>query len=650
LAGVGILLVGLWYLQVISAKRYVQSQQVQCLRKVRLPALRGAILDRHGYVLAENRPSFNVNLYLEELSKLFQQQYVRELAKWQAAPQDKLTLWDRLFNRRRANTPRKLTRTEREKLGWQARYAVVSNLVEQLGLLLQQPVGFDQGRFSRHYTNRLVLPLPIIEGLSPRQVAIFHEQPKKLPGLNLDIQPLRHYPNGTLAAHLLGQVHRVENFQGEDEIECLYCLPDYEGRVGAEGAFDQELRGRAGISIVRVNNLGYRQSESVWLPAEPGHNLVLTIDLRIQQAAEQALRSLGNAAKGAVVVLDPRNGDVLALTSAPTYDPNLFLPRMTNQTWLKLNDPELNPTFNRATFGAYAPGSVLKIIVGLAALEAGDLNPNEIYQSKGFYQLGRKTFDDQAGPGDFDFRRALKRSSNPYFIHYGLKTGLTNIMNLGRRCFFGQRTRIPLLQEVGGFFPTPEWVRQLKQRGEPIQPGDIANLSIGQGYVAVTPLQMALVTAAIANGGKIFWPRLVDRIEPRQANNNGLLRVFPPAQLRAELGVQPQNLALVREGMLADVEEADGTGHRAAVAGWRVGGKTGTAEVKHPVEGKRKDTWFVSFAPYENPRYVVVVLVENGVSGGATCAPIAQKIHQAIKRLDDTPPPGRGLLVQRQAP
>jgi penicillin-binding protein 2 len=611
-AAMGILLAGLWYLQVVASKQYEESQKNQSSRRVRYPALRGNILDRNGTALAENRPSYNVNLYLEEFSSQFQEAFAK------------------------AREGRKFSRTELDALGRRTRYQVVSNAVFDVGEMFHQPLVLDEGRFLEHYTNRLVLPLPILENLSAQHIAIFQENPYKPPGLNLDIQPLRVYTNGDLASHVLGQLQRVEKTTGDDDDEfsanCLPGLPDYEGRVGIEAAFEEELAGRAGIKAVLINNKGYRQGENILTPAIPGNNVVLTLDARVQRVTEQALHGMSGGGKGAAVVLDARNGDLIALASAPSFDPNSFIPRMNAKQWEELSDPEGKPMLNRATFGAYAPGSIFKIIVALACLEAGDLDPAEIYHSKGYFPLGRKNIRDTAPAGDYDFKRAFKLSSNSYFIFHGLNTGLTNIMEMGHRFFLGQRVQVPLKQEVSGFFPTSAWLAKRAGEGEAISQGDIANLSIGQGYITVTPLQMALMTAAIANGGKVFWPRLVQRVEPRSGT---LVKVAPAGQIRGELHAQTRHLQLIREAMLADVEDTDGTGREAAVPGLRVCGKTGTAQVTRGSAVIRKDTWFVSFAPYENPHYVVVVVAEGGGSGGGTCAPVAHKIYQALKRFED---------------
>jgi penicillin-binding protein 2 len=616
LAGMAILLAGLFYLQVFSSHRYVESQKNQSLRSVRIPAMRGKVLDRQGVVLAENRPSYRVVLYLEELRDLFQAEY------------------------RRLKGRQKLNRAEAEALGRQVRFQVVSNVVNQAGALLGQPLALSAAEFHRHYNESLLLPMPVLEDLDARQMAVFEEQPLKPRGLNLEMQPLRHYAFGSLACHVLGHVGKARSVSEADAMNFNYPLltASYEGLVGVEGAFDASLRGRAGGKFVIVNNLGYRQSENIWAPAEPGSNLVLTLDARVQKAAEQALHSLGADTQGSVVVLDCTTGDVLALASAPGYDPNLFVPRLSQVEMEKLYDPEALPILNRASYGSYAPGSIFKIIVALACLEARVLDPNDTFRSPGQFQLGRRIINDEAPPGDYDLRRAFKLSSNTYFIHYGLKAGLRALIQMGEQLHLGQRTEIPLRQDSRGFFPSDSYLQKRKSQGNPWMEGDTANLCIGQGEITVTPLQMAVMTAAIANGGKIFWPRLVQQIHSQNPDAGDAPTTFPAAQLRSQLKVSPRTLEVIRAAMLADVEDSDGTGRRAAVPGFRVCGKTGTAQVKQAGHLVRHDTWFVSFAPYETPRYAVVVLVEGGHYGGTTCAPVARQVYEALHKIDAAPP------------
>ncbi len=610
LTGLVVLLAGLWYVQVISAKRHQEDLLNQSFRSVRLPAVRGKILDRNGIPLAENRPSYNIDLYLAELSREFQDEF------------------------RRLRPPGKLARAEREAWERQARVQVVSNIVLRVSSALGQPRAFNERQFVRHYEELRALPFPILENLQPAQVARFVERPARVPGVELETEPLRIYPGGTSVAHLLGTLNRDNSSTADEEAFFNYRLPDFKGETGIEAVFDTALRGKAGGKSMMVNRLGYRQSETLQNAPEPGQNVVLTIDAGIQLATESALVSIyGTNTRGAAVVLDAQNGDLIAMASAPTYDPNLFLGHISHEELAHLLDPKTRPLINRAMQENYAPGSIFKIVVGLAGLEQGTLDPTNIVHNPGYFMVGRRAIEDRAAPGDYDFRRAFSHSSNTYFIHQGLKPGvLQRILALGRQLHLGERCELLPRQETAGDFPNAKTLALASW-----QQGDTANLSIGQGAIAVTPLQMAVMTAAVANGGRVYWPRLVDRLEPAAPGTGEPTTRFEVGRLRDELHVSANNLEIIRQAMLADVEDRGGTGSLVAVPGLHIGGKTGTAEIEHNGRIVDKNAWFVSFAPVEKPRYVVVVMVEGGASGGKTCAPIAKLIYQAIQKRFTSP-------------
>ncbi len=608
--GLGVLLVGLWYVQVVTSRQFKADQEAQSFRTVRIPAARGKIVDRNGVVLAENRPSYNLCLYLEELRERFKQ-------RWQDTRPHQFE-----------------TREERYAFEAQLRYEVASNIVWQVSQEVGEPVPLDYRDFQRHYNSRLSLPYPILDNLNPQQVARFQEQPNNLPGVELEIQPARFYPFHATASHILGFLVRDDRSVEGEEAFFNFRLPDYRGLVGIEGAFDQELRGKAGVKSVLVNSLGYRQNETIWDDAEPGKNLVLTVDIQIQRAAEMALQSNHPLIRGAVVVMDPNNGDVLAMASSPDFDPNKFIPRISVADYQILNDPILRPQINRAIQGNYMPGSIFKIVVGLACLEAG-LSPTKIFDSPGFYQLGRTRIHDTADggrPSSFDFRSAFIKSSNFYFVTNGLQVGIENIVRLGQHLHLGERCGIPTLQEVSGTFPS------LKTIEHGWRVGDTANVSIGQGPVDVTPMQMAVMVSAVANGGTVYWPRLVSRLVPQEPHGPEDVVVHPPGQVRDRLPVEPENIEIVKQAMRGDVADPHGTGTEAAVAGLDVCGKTGTAQVadyqNHTID---HITWFASFAPMRAPRWVVVVMVQSGASGGSTCAPIARRIYRTLQGLQQDP-------------
>jgi penicillin-binding protein 2 len=638
--GLLVLLAGLWWVQVVSGNYYQDKLETQSIRTVRMPAVRGNILDRDGRVLAENRPSYNVDLYLEDLTRTFQSRYTNLVAQLRASlarqkAEAKKQIGHNLTRQEQKQLDRKFVVTEPMKmqLQEQARFDVSSNIVAELSARLGNPIPFEAKEFQKRYEKFRALPLPVMANLDAAKVCRFEEQSMHTPGMDLDIQSVRFYPNGPLAAHVLGYItHNSDSGEGEPS-EYNYRLDDYLGISGIEHTMDKDLRGMAGGKSVLVNNLGYRQRETIWAPVEPGKNVVLTIDRDIQKQAEAALAEAQANTRGAVIVMDAQNGDILAMASAPTFNPNIYAERHDALFWAEqrdyLEDTNARPQINRAMQENYAPGSIFKIVTGMAGLENGTLHPEEIFHSEGYFPMPglAHPIGDTAKAGDFDFDRALAKSSNPYFITNGLKPGvLPRIIALGQRLHLGERTGLIHGQEASGHLPTPRdiasssWYRV-----------ETAYLSIGQGQIAVTPLQMAVMVAAVANGGKVLQPRLVARVEPYGAVEPET-QLRGPAQVRDSLGVSQRTLQIVRHAMRKDVESPEGTGHDTDIPGFAIAGKTGTAEVeKHGhKDSEFKDTWFVSFAPFDNPRYVVLAMVEGGRSGGHTCVPIVHKVYQAI--------------------
>ena len=656
-----LLTVNLWRLQVASGEDYRVRQENQSVRAVRLPATRGRILDSNQQPLAVNRLRFDVHMYIDELRPLFYTHYMR------------------------LKDGRKLRRAEQDELGRTARYQVVSNLTMQVSLRLGQPLVLDEEKFHTHYYKRRYTPMAVMQDLSPGQVARFVEQIHAVPGVDLSVNPVRTYPNGDMAFHTLGYLRLDDDPDTGDDIpfRFRYRLPDYVGVDGLEGVYDELLRGEAGAKTIRVNNISYRTSEEVWEWPESGYNIVLSLDRDIQLAAEAALQANGPETRGAVVVMDPRTGDLLSLVSLPGFDSNKFISGFSREEITRLNDSRLNRWLNRATGSggvSYPPGSIFKLISAVAYLEEGLIDPAEKVYNPGYFRDSKLypnyELDDTAPPGDYDFIRAFKRSSNTYFIHHALKPdgqtdqwrqGKRILLDWGNRFRLGQKTLASLpgdlpspIRESGGYFPARD--NKLKKRnqfGEKVgwAAGDVGNLCIGQGEITVTPLQMAVMTSAVANGGKVLQPRLVKRIDSQRAFGQAQNRVIP-VEVLDDLHLKPETVALMHKAMLADVADRDGSGRAARVPGMAIGGKTGTAQKKVPT-GKydprsgvrlfRTDhvTWFVSFAPVESPRYAVVVMVESGESGGTTCAPIAGRIYRAIRDLKREREKGESNLAKR---
>ena len=646
LGGLFVLLAGLWWVQVVSSKDYQANLETQSFRTVRIPAVRGRILDRNGVTLAENRPTYNVGLYLEELRRPFEAAYSNEIVRARSELKRQMEDQQKKLGRKLTKEERKhfvLSSKDKGRLRQEARYGVASNVVAQVSRRLRQPLWLNPTNFERHYETRLALPFPVLANLDSAQIALFEEQTGTRTGVDLEVQSTRWYPFETTAAHVLGHLKRDDDSKEGEDAFFSFRLPDYRGIVGVECGFDKELRGTAGAKSVLVNNAGYRQTENVWSPAEPGRNMVLTIDLRIQQAAERALQvpPFGQATRGAAVVMDVRSGDVLAMASSPAYNPNFFLPNLSRADAQQIAAQQAEK--NRATQENYQPGSIFKTVVALACLEAG-LNPNTTIENPGYIDVGRYRIHDLARPGPYDLHRALKYSSNTYFVHMGLYVaGISNIVKVAQRLHLGERTDLPTRQEAKGSFP------RLKTVGGPNwRDGDTANMCIGQGQMDVTPIQMAVLASALANGGKVLWPRLVDRIESPDATDGNPPIIFASSRVRDDLGAKPSSLQIVRKAMLADVEE-DGTGRAAFVPGMGICGKTGTAQVKNERnETIGETTWFLSFAPFEEPRYAVVVMVEMPAkrgSGGGTCGPVAKQIYTAIRDLEQSAKPAALAII-----
>jgi penicillin-binding protein 2 len=631
LVGLGILLAGLWWVQIVSVRDFRAHLEMQSFRTVRMPAVRGRILDRNGLILAENRPVYNVCLYLEELRKEFDAAYVMDLLAAREHLKRQMEDQQRKLGHSLTKQQKKtfsLSAKDKAMLRQRARFEVASNVVRQISLRLGEPLSLDPTNFQHHYETRLALPLIIVTNLNPIQIAIFSEQCSGPGGAELEIQSTRVYPFTNIAAHVLGSVKPDDSSAEGEDAFFSYRLPDYRGQLGVEFGYDTYLRGRAGVKSVVVNNVGYRQAENIWQQVEPGRNIVLTIDLAVQRKAERALQIYGSVTRGAVVVMDVQTGDLLALASSPTIDPNDYIQGFPPGEIARRKDDVLRPERNRATQEHYAPGSIFKTIVGLACLESG-LDPNENLNNPGYYAFhgGGKPIGDLAAPGLYNFKKALVKSSNTYFIQNGLKTGIENIIRLTEHLHLSESTGLHTRQETSGTFPT------LKRVGADWYDGNTANICIGQGQMAVTPLQMAVMIAAIANGGKVLWPRLVDRVEPLDTSGGESPIVFETARLRDELRVRAENLKIIREAMLEETQPG-GTGERARVPGLDICGKTGTAQVMDQHNKTiAETTWFASFAPFNNPRYSVIVMIEtdpNAGTGGRLCAPVAANIYRAL--------------------
>ena len=592
LACLGGLVLRLWNLQVAQGMEYQRKLAKQSLRSVRLPGIRGRILDRNGERLADNRPSYCVSLYLEELRR-----------------------------------PGGLQRTVDH----------IMDTLYRLAETMDRPLQLTQQDVRLHLGRRTPLPLVAWRDLDDTAVARFIERSGKFPGAALTVEPVRTYPQGASACHLLGYVGRADPpAEGEDGVEKFhYYLPEMAGKAGIEKRLDGVLRANAGGKLeIQVDVAGFKFDEVSRRTPGKGGDIVLAVDERIQRAAEAVLEGQ----RGAAVVVDPRNGDILALASAPGFDPNGFVPSVPADTWNRLLKDAARPLFSRATGGEYAPGSTFKPVTLLAALHSGQVAADTRFTCPGYFELGSARFRcwQHWGHGNIDLQSAIRYSCNVYLFHAALACGPEPIQAMARAVGFGRRTEISLDFERPGLVPDAAWKRAARR--DSWRDGETCNQAIGQGALLVTPIQMGLYAAVLANGGTLWQPRLVRQITAA----DGTAQEIAPAAAPDGPRWKPQHIRTVREGMRDAVNQPDGSGKRAALAQVVVAGKTGTAE--YGVKGSgRKMTWMIAFAPFEEPRYAVAVLVEDGVSGGTTVAPrvkqLLAQVFREVESLDIPPPP-----------
>ncbi len=579
LAGFAVLAARLHRVQVQRSPFYTGAAARQSIRRVLLPGTRGRILDRHGVCLADNRPSYCLAVYIEELRR--------------PGP------WSNTVN-------------------------AVDHELDRLAGTIGLPRQCTREDIAAHVRRRLPLPFLAWQDVDARALARFAESLEPFPGVDIYSQPERVYPLRTVAAHVLGYVGRDRPAVTNEAYH--YYVSDMRGKAGMEVACDTILAGEPGGQLIRVDAAGYKHDTWDGRPPVAGRDVILTLDVRIQERAERLLAGH----RAAAVVLDPRTGEVLALVSLPSFDPNQLSPSPPRELWEAITHDPAKPLFNRAVTGRYPPGSTFKPVVAVAALERG-IAPGTVFTCPGYFELGPMRLHCwfEPGHGPLPLRTAIEQSCNPYFCHLGLAVGYPQLQATARSLGFGARSGIALPGESIGLLPDDAWKRRALHDGW--RSGDTANVSIGQGALLVTPLQMAVYAAALANGGTVWKPRLILAPQPD-------IRV--PAR---RLGWSATTLETVRGGMHDVVENPSGTGKRARVPGLVMGGKTGTAEFG-PAGRRRKHTWMIAFAPFDAPTVAVAMVVEDGISGGLTVAPLVRELMASIFDcpLDVIEPPAGG--------
>jgi len=595
----------LWYVQVARGAEYTARIRSGSQVTVRIPAVRGEILDRNGVPLVQNRVSFDVDFYLPDMVKAYRETHGKT----------PLTTYRGTVH----NMPRDLKEADVVKI---VSEEIIPRL-EDLGVAED----YNSKRLQVHFRTNREVPFNYRQDLDFDSMAVLSERSLGLPGVTVTKKPVRHYVYGSLAAHLLGYVGAPSNLDQLPDIRSFnFYDPDMEGKAQIELSMNDYLKGSPGARILQRNAKGVIEGEVGITEPKQGANVYLTLDARIQYIAENAMRSVG---RGAAVVVDVNNGDVLAMVSVPSFDPNTFIPSINTQDWLTLNQDSTEPINNRALQG-FAPGSTYKVPIALAGLRAG---VPTTFPCGGGISIGNTFMKCHSNKhGTFRLEDALKVSCNGFFYRYGIATEIEDIVFMGNLLGLGQKSGLPLTGESPGILPSKEYLQQHYPR-ERWTTGYTANTAIGQGLVLATPLQMAMVAATVANGGTSYYPRLIDKV----VSQDGEVLLQEPAKVRANLitdgGLTAEQIERVRQGMWKVVNEGGGTAMRARLKDVEVAGKTGTAQFSfRGVKDNR--VWFISFAPYNNPRYAVAVMVEGAESGGRVAAPIAGKILEEVFKLD----------------
>ncbi len=574
----------LWNVQIRQGEDHREKVSKQYARNIRMPSVRGRIFSSDMLPLAGNRASYDVLFHLSEMRK-----------------------------------PGRRSKTIEHVL----------SEAERLGTVIGRDSNLRSSDILAHLASRPALPLTVFKDLSPKELGSAAELSPAIDGMEIRPVPVRVYPRGGLAANVVGYVGPEDPAKAKDRDEYSYYVPDVVGRSGVERVFDEWMHGSAGNELVIVNHKNFVH-EVVGRPSPPqaGQDLVLTIDSKAQTAAERVLAGR----MGAVVIMDARNGDLLAMATAPDYDQNLFVPRISRSDWRKLNEDPRHPTFNRAALGTYTPGSIMKPLVAVSLLENG-LSPELVVVCDGGTVVGNKRIKcwswRSGGHGPVNLEHAIEQSCNDFFIENGLRLGVDKLGATLAGAGLGRPTGF-ILPEGKGQLPSRELkFKRAKQRWNEF---DTAILSIGQGDVMITPLQAAVYTAAIANGGTLWVPQILR--ERRDSDGTVVYRQEPKAAGR--LDVSPKNLDLVRKGMWMSVNSPKGSSKFARNNRVELSGKTGTAEMSSHGE-RYNNTWFIGFGETADGRLIsIVVFIEHGDSGGKTCAPLASLI---LKNWLPEPPP-----------
>jgi penicillin-binding protein 2 len=581
-AVLSMLAVAYWFIQIVRGDYYFSLSENNRIRAVKVTAPRGYVLDRNGAVLVENEPAYTLHLYRREAKNLD---------------------------------------------------ASIDFIVNLLDLDREQVTSrVERGRKGPEF-----VPIPIAENLGIDEVAKVEARAIDHPEFAITVSQRRLYKHGGEAAHALGYLSEAtpEQIKGSSG---TYQVGDWIGQKGIEGSYQQLLAGANGERRVIVDSHGREVAEANRLEARPGQNLFLTIDSKLQSVAEEYFRDK----VGTAVAMDPRTGEILALVSSPSYDPNWFTRRVTSAEWTGLIENPDRPLQNRTVQNMYSPGSVFKVFLAYGALAKGLVDPTAKIFCPGHATFYGREFrcHKKGGHGLVDMRRAIQVSCDIYFYNLGRQLGIDRISEIATSFGFGQPTGVDLAFEKSGLVPSEEWAKT--KRGARWYPGETISVSIGQGPLLVTTLQVARAMSGLLEGGRLPTPHLFYASQDPRSGEQ--LRY--KAEFHQGLAIAPEKLAIVKDGMWAVVNEAGGTAFGSRVEGVEMGGKTGTVQVvgrettiKAGADKSRLQdhAWFAGFGPVDNPTMVVVVFVEHGGHGNLAAAPLAKALVEA--RYGITPPP-----------
>lgn len=611
MAATATLVLGLGWRQLIAAHKYEEIEKRQTERRVLKPGARGDIYDRKGNLLVGNRAHYSAVVYLDDLRREFREEYSKIIRAERAALKETYRLTPLKEREDSQLTP------DYNELQWVARQNVIQRYIDQINLITGRDDAVSTRTIIRHFNEQLLLPLPLVSDLKPDEYARLIEQVPVQSPIQIHTDTARYYPYGVAAAHTLGYVQKVNpdpDTIPNDGIK-TYTFKSKIGKTGLERSFDDLLSGEIGAEIWRVDPLGFQDSLLDGKTPRQGEDLITSIDIDLQMAAETAL----GERTGAAVALDVGTGEVLAIASHPSYDLNDLSPFIPRKTFGEIN--ERGAWLNRTLQLSYPPGSTFKLLTSIAGMRHGTLTLQTEHDCQGVFRLGNRIFHCHAryGHGVVDEAAAIEGSCNIFYYAEGLRMGIDVLSAEAKRFGLAERTGIEVPYETKRLVvPTKDWKRE--RVGSGWVPGDTVNTAIGQGFLLVTPLQMATFIASIARDETRTQPtlRALSYAEAQQVNHGG-----------EPVGLTRNQRAELWEGMERVVGDG-GTGRLVQIDGLRIAGKTGTADFR--AHGKEVNlAWFVGFAPVENPQIAVAVMVEGTSSldsyhGGSTAGPVAKDI------------------------